>query len=141
MNLDQYLLSFLTFCDLTEWFDKMQISRHDKKKSLASRMRHYVDFQAKTEVSDGEGGFTENWVNISGAEGIPVEISPIRADRRAEMRSWNVVATHYIRSRSNITIDEVGRVVFGDRYFYVKTLEDIQTLDIEQFMITEERRP
>ncbi len=123
----------------------MLLSRHEKKKSLATRCRHYVDFQAKTEPSDGEGGFTENWANIANATQIPVEISPITAERRAEMRSYNIVATHYIRSRSNIPIAEVGRVVFvtpsGTRYFYIHTLEDIQELDIVQFMIAEERRP
>ena len=118
----------------------MQIPRTEKKKTLASRCRHYVDFQAKTEVSDGEGGFTEVWANISGATQIPTEITPIKAERRAEMRSWNIIATHYLRARSNIPIAEVGRAVFGSRYFYIKTLEDIQTLDIEQFMIAEERR-
>jgi len=123
----------------------MVLARTEKKKSLGSRCRHYVDFQAKTETPDGEGGFTEVWANISGGEQIPVEILPIDAKRRAEMRSWNVIATHYIRSRSNIPIQEVGRVVFdtpgGTRYFYIHHLEDIQTRDIVQFMIAEERRP
>ncbi len=120
------------------------LNRNEKKKSLASKCRHYVDFQSKTEVSDGEGGFTEQWANISGATQIPTEILPIKAERRAEMRSWNIIATHYLRARSNIPIEEVGRAVFstpgGNRYFYIKTLEDIQTRDIEQFMIAEERR-
>lgn len=120
------------------------LARAEKKKSQASRYRHYVDFQSKTETPDGEGGFTEVWANISGGTQIPVEILPIKAERRAEMRSWNIIATHYIKSRSNIPIEEVGRVVFstpaGDIYFYIKTLEDLQTRDIEQFMIAEERR-
>ena len=123
----------------------MALTRHEKKKSLASRCRHYVDFQAKTETPDGEGGFTEVWADISGATSIPVEILPIKAERRAEMRSWNIVATHYIHSRSNIPLEEVGRVVWVDgattRYFYIHTLEDIQERDIVQFMIAEERRP
>lgn len=123
----------------------MLLTKHEKKKSLASRCRHYVDFQAKTEVSDGEGGFTEVWANIAGATQIPVEITPITAVRQAEMRSYNIIATHFIRSRSNIPIEEVGRVVFstpaGNRFFFIHTLEDIQTRDIEQFMIAEERRP
>ena len=123
----------------------MALTRHEKKKSLASRTRHYVDYQSKTEVSDGEGGFTEDWANISGATQIPTEILPIKAERREEMRSWNIVATHYLKARSNIPIEEVGRAVWaapgGDRYFYIKTLEDVQTRDIEQFMIAEERRP
>ena len=122
----------------------MALSRHEKKKSLASRARHYVDFQNKAEVPDGEGGFTENWSNISGATQIPIEILPIKAERRAEMRSWNILATNYLKARSNIPVEEVGRVVFstpsGNRYFYIKTLEDTQTRDIEQFMIAEERR-
>lgn len=118
----------------------MYLSRHEKKKSLASRMRHYVDFQQKTETSDGEGGFTEVWANISGGTQIPCEILPISAERREEMRSWNVIATHYLRVRSNIPVEEVGRVVFGSRYFYIHHLEDIQTRDIEQFMLAEERR-
>lgn len=123
----------------------MLLGRQEKKQSLASRCRHYVDYQSKIEVTDGEGGFTEVWANISGATNIPSEITPIKAERRAEMRSWNIIATHFIRSRSNIPIEEVGRVVFvtptGTRFFYIHTLEDVQTRDIEQFMIAEERRP
>lgn len=123
----------------------MALSRHEKKKSLSSRTRHYVDFQSKAETPDGEGGFTEDWSNISGATQIPTEILPIKAERRAEMRSWNIIATHYLKVRSKIPVAEVGRAVFstpsGDRHFYIKTLEDIQTRDIEQFMIAEERRP
>jgi len=123
----------------------MALPRHEKKKSLASRCRHYVDFQAKTEVSDGEGGYTEVWADITNATQIPTEITPIKAERRAEMRSWNIIATHYLHARSNIPIEEVGRAIFvtpaGTRYFYIKTLEDVQTRDIVQFMIAEERRP
>lgn len=123
----------------------MALSRHEIKKSLASRTRHYIDFQAKTETPDGEGGFTEVWANITGATQIPCEILPIKAERRAEMRSWNIIATHYLKIRSHIPAVEVGRAVFstpgGTRYFYIKTLEDLQTRDIEQFMIAEERRP
>ena len=119
----------------------MALIRHEKKKSLASRCRHYVNFQSKTETPDGEGGFTEVWSNISGATAIPTEILPIQAERRAEMRSWNIIATHYLKTRSNIPIEEVGRAVFGSRYFYIKHLEDKQTRDIEQFMVAEERRP
>ncbi len=122
----------------------MFLTRHEKKKSLASRCRHYVDFQNKTEPSDGEGGSTEVWADISGATQIPTEILPITAERRAEMRSWDIVATHYLKVRSNIPVEEIGRAVWNDggtdRYFYIKTLEDIQTRDIEQFMIAEERR-
>ena len=60
------------------------------------------------------------------------------------MRSQNVIATHYLRVRSNIHVNEIGRVVFvtpaGTRYFFIHGLEDVQTRDIEQFMIAEERR-
>lgn len=120
------------------------LSRQDPKKSLASRMRHYVDFQSLSETPDGEGGFTKVWSNITGATSIPVEILPIKALEKAEMRSKNIKATHYIRSRSNIPIEEIGRILFstpgGDRYFYISTKEDIQTRDIVDFMIVEERR-
>lgn len=123
----------------------MVLPRHEKKKSLASRARHYVDFQAKTETSDGEGGFTEVWASITGATQIPTEILSISAERKAEMRSWNVIATHYLNVRAYIPVAEVGRAVFstpaGDRYFYIKTLEDIQTRGIENSMVAEERRP
>lgn len=116
------------------------INRTERKKSLASRCRHYVDFQSKVETSDGEGGFTEVWSGITGATQIPTEILPIGAQRRAELRSYNVVATHYLKLRYNIPIDEVGRAVFNGRYFYLHTVENLQTRDIEQFIIAEERR-
>ena len=122
----------------------MGIGRRDRKKSLASRCRHYVDYQSKVEVSDGEGGHVEVWSNIANASQIPSEILPLSADRRAELRSYNVVATHEINVRSYIPVNEVGRAVFntpaGPRYFYIHTIEDLQTRSIEQSLIAEERR-
>lgn len=123
----------------------MQSGRRERRKTLASRCDHYVDFQAKTEVSDDEGGFVEVWEDIDNATQIPVEILSISTTRRAEMRSWNVVATHYINSRAPIPIEEVGRVVYvtpvKTRYFYIKTLDDIRMQGIEDSMVAEERRP
>lgn len=123
----------------------LYLSRHEKKKSLASRMRHYVAFQSKVDTVDTQGGVTPDWQDIVGSEQIPAEILPIHAQRRAEMRSYEVVATHYIHVRSNITVDEVGRVKWvtpgGTRYFYIHGVEDVQERDIVQFLIAEERRP
>ena len=117
----------------------MQITRQDPKRSLASRCRHYVSIQNEVKTSDNEGGFVNSWVDI--ATTVPAEILPITATRKAEFRSFNVNATHYIRVRHFVPTAEIGRIVFGARYFYVHTLENIQEKSIEQFMICEERRP
>jgi len=116
------------------------LGRTERKKSLSSRSRNYVDFQSKTETPDGEGGFTEVWVNITGATQTPVEILPMREDWKAELRSRNVIATHQINVRHNIPVDEVGRVVWGSRYFYIHSDANLQERDMEHVLVAEERR-
>jgi head-tail adaptor len=123
----------------------LYLSRHEKKKSLASRTRHYVDLQVFTDVSDGQGGHTEDWSTVTDGANIPAEILPIHAVRQAKMRSYNVNATHYIHIRSNIPVPEVGRVKWdapgGTQYFHIHSVEDVQTRDVVQLLITEQRRP
>jgi hypothetical protein len=92
------------------------------------------------ETPDGEGGFYSDYIDIAGAINVPVEVIPLKAERRAELRSWNIVATHQIRARHHIPLVEVGRMVWGDRHFYIKTVENMQERDIEQYLLAEERR-
>lgn len=105
-------------------------------------MRHRGSFQSLQQSSDGQGGFVDVWVDIS--TNIPVEILPISVKVKAEMNSLNVLATHYIRTRASVNVDEVGRFVWSDngndRYFYIDSVENIQYKDKEFFIVAEERR-
>jgi hypothetical protein len=121
------------------------LSRRDKNRTLASRAKHYVTLQSKSNASDGQGGQVVTWVNVS--ENIPVEISPINEVRKAELASYNVIATHEIRVRAKVTTDEIGRVFLpaesgsSDRFFYVHSIADIQDRGVVKVITAEERRP
>lgn len=117
------------------------LQRVDTKKQAASRYRHFVSLQYRASIPDDQGGFTYTWATITGGENVPVEILPMSAQRRAEYRSYNVIATHHIRYRYGLPIDEIGRVLYGSRVFNIHTVEDIQTRSVEYLLVAEEVRP
>ena len=119
----------------------MELLKRIPRKSLASECRHYVTIEERANVSDGEGGFTENWTTVSGYGSVPAAILPIRAQQKLEYRSINVNATHYIKFRGEITlVESENRISFDSRVFEILTVENFQERDILNFCVCKERR-
>lgn len=116
----------------------MLLSRRPRK-SLSSQCRHYSNIEERVYVDDGQGGTQEVWsVAFSN---VPVSITPLNAKRKEEYRTFNVDATHELKIRGEITlIEDNNRIVYGGRYFEVKSIEDVQERNIEQICICLERR-
>ena len=115
----------------------MRMIERQGKKTLSSEAKHRVVIQTKSSVSDGEGGFTETY---TGTATTWAAISPIRANQQMEYRSIGVDATHLIKLRGNVSINEADRVVFGSRVFEVLTVENIQERGILKVITCKERR-
>lgn len=119
----------------------MDMLKRRAKKTLASNCRHYVTIEERTNVSDGEGGFTETWATVSGYSAVPAAVWPLYAKQKLEYRSINVDATHYIVFRGEITVNEKdNRILFDSRYFEILTVENIQERDVEIWCTCKERR-
>lgn len=116
----------------------MLLSRRPKK-SLSSQCRHYSRIDERAYADDGQGGTQEIWSEV--ANNVPISITPLNAKRKEEYRTFNVDATHELKVRGEITlVEDNNRIVYGGRYFEVKTIEDVQERNIEQICICLERR-
>ena len=114
--------------------------RRRSKKSIATVCRNYVQIQEVSSIRDSGGGRVETWSDVNGYSSVPAAIWPISSKRTAEMRSFNVRATHTIVFRGDITINVKNRIKFGTRIFDIHTADDIQTRDEEIIVNAEEKR-
>jgi SPP1 family predicted phage head-tail adaptor len=98
------------------------MNRHNNK-SLATIMNKIISIQTKRSTPDGEGGFTETWVTISN---IWASVEPIKATQVFTYRSIGVEASHLIKIRGSLYINEAQRILFDNRVFEILTIENIQ---------------
>lgn len=118
----------------------MGVIERTGKKSLATECRHLVYIHDKVSVSDGEGGHETQWNKREPA--VWAAIYPIQARQRAEMQTYNVHATHHIKIRGRVDIEDGGtnRIQWGDRIFWVETVEDLQEREVVKFCTCREVR-
>ena len=111
-----------------------------QNKDLSSICRHYIKIEERTDVSDGEGGFTETWGTVDGYATVPAAVWPIFAFQKAQFRSVDSEATHFIIVRGEIEINHTdNRIVFGSRVFEILAVEDIQERGIRRQVTCKER--
>lgn len=107
------------------------------KKTPSTYLKHSITIKSKVKVSDGEGGFDETLKNISN---VFASVDPLKAEKKAELKSINVDATHLIKVRGYTIISENDIIYFNDREFEVLTIENIQERDFLKFIYCKERR-
>lgn len=116
------------------------------RKTLASEAKHQVIIQVRSLAHDGEGGFVETYTSQSTTATPPVVIKrwaavcPLQAWQLTNYKSVNVEASHMIKIRGSVTINESDRILFGAREFEVLTVEDIQERGVMKVCLCKERR-
>jgi SPP1 family predicted phage head-tail adaptor len=88
----------------------------------AGNLRHTISIQESTEVSDGMGGFTLAWTDISSMTAIPAAIWPLTAKESLDAMKLELQVTHKIRIRYRSGITAKNRIKFGTRYFNIVSL-------------------
>lgn len=84
----------------------------------AGKLTKRIKFQYPSKVSDGTGGFTETWTDVSGGE-VWAAIWPIRANELIKPEASTMNITHQIRIRYRSGIKPNWRIKFGNRYFSI----------------------
>lgn len=107
------------------------------KKSPATYLKHQITIKTKVKVSDGEGGYEKTFKIISTAY---ASVDPLKAEKKAELKSINVDASHLIKVRGYTTLNENDIIYFGNREFEILTIENIQERDFLKFVYCNERR-
>lgn len=77
------------------------------------KLRHKIIIQkgdAENRISDGQGGFTESWVDVAN---IWAEIGTINGKEIYKAMEFDTVITHRIRTRYIKGIDPKMRIAYG----------------------------
>ncbi|MFH2075422.1 MAG: phage head closure protein [Pseudomonadota bacterium] len=81
----------------------------------AGELRHIVAIQAQTDTSDGMGGFTTTWADVSGMSSVPAAIWPLKAAERIDAMKLEHQVTHKIRIRYRAGITTKHRINWSDK--------------------------
>jgi SPP1 family predicted phage head-tail adaptor len=99
----------------------------------------YAYIQSKTAVDDGRGGEVVTWSNTPTSLQA-MSISPITARQSMEYKTIEVDATHIVKIRGAVAINDQMQILFGSRIFEVVFVEDIQERGILKIVTCRERR-
>jgi SPP1 family predicted phage head-tail adaptor len=88
----------------------------------AGNLRHIIDIQDTSMVSDGMGGWVETWATISNGANLRAAIWPLRGSERIEAMKVEVAISHKIRIRYHSGITAEMRIKHGTRYFNIKSI-------------------
>lgn len=116
----------------------MMLVRREQK-TLSSRATHQVTIQTRAQIPDGEGGFSDGWLNRN-SQPVWSEIEPMQAKQSFEYRTIGVDATHFIKVDGLIEVEEQDRILYGDRIFEILTIENLKERNAEKFITCLERR-
>ena len=96
-----------------------------------------IMLQKVVETSDGEGGYTEVWQDVKKCW---AQIKPFGAKQVFEYKSLNVKATHRIKVRANIIVEENYRICYKTRTFEVLTVENEDEAEVVKWVVCKEVR-
>lgn len=84
------------------------------------KLRHRITFQSLSNTPDGQGGFTESWVDGST---VWAEVVPKTINERLFAQRIEPMGSHKITIRWLDNINESMRIKFGTRYFQIKSID------------------
>lgn len=100
-------------------------------------LRQRITIQEKGLVPDGEGGFIEDWAD---KKTVWAKVIVVQARQQYEFNSVGVEATHRFEVRGNVKVTEDQRIRFKNRFFEIKTIEDIEERGIRKVITCRELR-
>lgn len=81
------------------------------------KLRHKITIEHKTKVSDGAGGWTEDWVAF--ASNVSASVKPISGKEYYDAQQNQSELTHKIRIRYKAGVTSAMRVNFKTRIFAI----------------------
>lgn len=100
-------------------------------------LRHRITISDVSHVTDGEGGFT---MSLATSSTVWARVKPMRAKQKHEYRSINVEATHLVKVRGGVDVQEEQIITFGTREFEVLTVENEMEENVTKWVMCKEIR-
>lgn len=89
----------------------------------AGQLRHRVTIQQLTRVEDEGGGYEENWADIAT---VWAAVKPMRGNERYEAQQVQSTLTHKVTIRYRAGIKPQMRLLYGNRFFNIEAVIDIE---------------
>ncbi len=90
---------------------------------MVASFRKRVVIQTVSQVTDGQGGFTDTWNNI---ETVYASIEPMKAYERFQAMQMQVPVSHKIVMRYHSAVTTSCRLTYQSRIFWVKEIINIE---------------
>lgn len=90
---------------------------------LPGTFRFRMTIQTVSQSPDGQGGFTESWVDGSD---VWASLEPLKGWERMQAMQMQTPVTHKIVMRYRTDIDTSARLKYGTRIFNIKEMLNIQ---------------
>jgi SPP1 family predicted phage head-tail adaptor len=87
------------------------------QKNPVAKMQHRLTVQTKSNVSDGQGGYTESWAD---SFDIWASIEPLKGWEKYQAMQVETPLTHKIIARYRAGITTAHRLKFGTRILHIK---------------------
>lgn len=81
----------------------------------AGALRHTIAIQEASETSDGMGGSSVTFANVSGMGSVPAAVWPLKATERIDAMKLEHQVTHKVRIRYRSGITTKMRVNWSDK--------------------------
>jgi SPP1 family predicted phage head-tail adaptor len=89
----------------------------------AGGLRQTITFEEKTQIPDGCGGITDGWQKVLTAR---AQIKPVSGSERYQSMRLEATVTHQLIVRYNPFIKPWHRIRFGDRYFNIRSILNVE---------------
>lgn len=101
-------------------------------------LRHRITFQRETRAPDGGGGSVVIWADVST---VWAAVEPVRGWERFEAQRLESRVSHKITIRDGLDVQAAMRVKFGERFFRIHAVRNLEergryrVLDCEEVML------
>ena len=85
-------------------------------------MRERVTFQEETEASDGGGGYTMTWGNISTNPTMWARVQPVRGGEAVEVGRLAALQMYLVTVRHRTDLNTGMRIVWGSKTMNIRTI-------------------
>lgn len=87
--------------------------------------RHLVTFQAPTHVGDADGGYTDEWVNLTPDWFVDIRPATVRDLERQTAGTIVAAATHVITGRYRADVQIDAQMLFNTRTFRITGVKNV----------------
>lgn len=92
------------------------------------RMRHRIVIQELQEVSDGGGGFIEDWVDVVT---VWADVEPLQSREYFEAQQTQVELTHRVKMRFRASLTTAHRLKHKDRALAIQSIINVDERNVE----------